>query len=199
MTRVIVLASALLGSVAALGANALLGEIELKAASRVERDAGVWVDGQYVGFVKDLKNSDRLVLVPGAHHVLVKLIGYEDVSSTIVVEPGERTKYRIEMTAVEGLDYPDKDATGKVRISIEPKDAAIFVNDRYVGHVDRFNGAKGMRLKPGAYRFAVALPGYRSFDTEINVRAGQTYEIKTKLQKGPLDEQAPALTADATQ
>lgn len=174
-------------------ANPLLGEVELEPASRAERDAGVWVDGQYVGFVKDLDGSDRLVLVPGDHHVLVKLIGYEDLSSTIVVEPGQRSEYRVELQPVEGLAYPEKDATAKVRMDIEPKDAAIFVNERYVGHVDRFNGPKGMRLAPGSYRFTIALPGYRSFDTELAVRANQTYEVKTTLQEGPLGEQAQVL------
>lgn len=181
----------------AFAANPLLGEVELEAAGRIERNAGVWVDGQYVGFVKDLDGSDRLVLVPGTHQVLVKLIGYEDVSSTIVVEPGTRSQYRVQLQPTEGVEYPDKDATAKVRIDIEPKDAAIFVNDRYVGHVDRFNGPKGMRLEPGTYRFTIALPGYRAFDTELAVRANQTYELKTKLQKGSLDEQAQALTAGA--
>jgi hypothetical protein len=33
----------------ALAANPLLGEVELEAASKAERDAGVWLDGQYVG------------------------------------------------------------------------------------------------------------------------------------------------------
>jgi hypothetical protein len=176
-------------------ANPLLGEVEIEAASKVERDAGVWVDGQYVGFVKNMQGKDRLVLVPGEHRLLFKLVGYRDVSSTIVVEPDTRAAYRVEMSEVENLSYPAKEATAKLRLEIEPEEAAIFVNDRYVGHVDSFNGPRGMRLEPGKYRFTIALPGYQSFDTELNVRANQTYELKTNLQKGPLGEQARGLTA----
>ena len=39
----------------------------------------------------------------------------------------------------------------------------------------------------------IALPGYEAFNTELTVRAGQSYEVKTELQKGSLDEQAAAL------
>jgi hypothetical protein len=179
----------------ALAANPLLGEVELEAASKAERDAGVWLDGQYVGFVRNLHGKGRLVLVPGEHRLLFKLIGFQDVRSTIVVEPDARAKFKVAMQAADNVLYPAKDATAKLRLDVEPEEAAIFVNDRYVGYIDRFNGARGMRLAPGKYRFTIALPGYESFETELNVRANQTYELKTELRKGPLGDQAQALTA----
>jgi len=74
------------------------GEVEIRAASRLERSAGLWLDGQYVGAVGELGGRGRLVLLPGEHELTFKLIGYEDVTSTIVVEPGERQEYRIAMT-----------------------------------------------------------------------------------------------------
>lgn len=174
----------------------LLGEIELDAASRIERDAGVWLDSQYVGFVKDLRGSNRLVLVPGQHELLFKLIGYEDLPMTIAVEPGQAAKYDVSMEPRPGLTYPAKESTARVRIEIEPDDAAIFVNDAFVGHVDRFDGRRGMRIEPGTHRFVVALPGYESFETELTVRANQTYEIKTELSKGRLADQAAQLIAN---
>jgi hypothetical protein len=89
--------------------------------------------------------------------------------------------------------YPDESATAQVRISVKPEEAAIFVNDSYVGHVDRFDGRAGMRLSAGTYRLTIALPGYEAFNTELTLRAGQSYEIKTELPKGRLDAQAAAL------
>ncbi|HEU4619218.1 MAG TPA: PEGA domain-containing protein [Gammaproteobacteria bacterium] len=177
------------------GGSPILGEIEIEPASKVERDAGVWVDGQYVGFVKNLHGSDRLVLVPGEHRLLFKLIGYQDVDETFVVEPGRKAQYRVSMAHASGISYPDKDQTAKVRISVEPEDAAVFVNDSYVGHVDRFDGHKGMRLAPGTYRFKIALPGYQPFETQLTVRAAQAYEIKTKLPKGGFEDQGGELSA----
>jgi hypothetical protein len=35
--------------------NNVLGEIELVGASKVENTSGVWVDGQYVGYLNELK------------------------------------------------------------------------------------------------------------------------------------------------
>ena len=179
----------------AFAANPLQGEVELKAAGKIERNAGLWLDGQYVGFVKDLEGNGKLVLVPGEHKLLFKLIGYEDVTSTIVVEPGSRKQYRVAMLPNPDATYPDESNTAQLRISVKPEEAAIFVNDSYVGHIDRFDGRRGMRLSPGTYRLTIALPGYEAFNNEITVRAGQSYEIKAELPKGTLDEQAAELIA----
>lgn len=179
----------------AFAANPILGEIELEAAGKAERDAGVWVDGQYVGYVKDLKGKGKLVLVPGEHQLQFKLIGYQDVRSTILVEPGAQALYRVAMSEAPDVTYPEKEQTAQLRLSVEPKEAAIFVNGNYVGHVDRFKGRKGMRLAPGTYRFTIALPGYQSFETELTLRASQVYEIKTALPGGSIGDQDGVLTA----
>ena len=179
----------------AMAANPLQGEVELKAAGKIERNAGLWLDGQYVGFVKDLEGNGKLVLLPGEHQLVFKLIGYNDVTSTIVVEPGSSKQYRVAMLPNPNATYPDENNTAQLRISVKPEEAAIFVNDSYVGHIDRFDGRRGMRLSAGTYRLTIALPGYEAFNTEITVRAGQSYEIKAELPKGPLDEQAAELIA----
>lgn len=173
----------------------LLGKVELRAQSRTDRNAGVWLDGQYVGFVRDLRGGDRLVLVPGRHELLFKLVGYKDLPMPIMVEPRQNAEYVVSMEPKPGLTYPAKEDTARVRIDVEPDDAAIFVNEAFVGHVDRFDGRRGMRIEPGTYRFVVALPGYETFQTELTVRANQTYEVKTELSRGRLSEQAAELLA----
>lgn len=190
----ILLAGIFLGmAIGAEAANPVLGEIEVLPATRLENLAGVWVDGQYVGYVKNLRGRGKLVLVPGEHEFIFKLVGYQDLSQSIIVDPGEKVRYRVAMLEEQDLTYPDKAETAKVRILIEPEDAAIFVDDNFVGHVDRFNGFGGMRLKAGTYRFTIALPGYESFETELALRAGQTYEIKTELARGDFADQPEAL------
>ena len=183
---------------AAGAANPLQGEVELHAASKVERNAGVWLDGQYVGFVKDLEGRGKLVLLPGEHELVFKLIGYDDLTSTIDVEPGSRNRYRVAMLPLADATYPEESKTAQLRLAVKPDKAAIFVNDAYVGHIDRFDGRRGMRLSAGTYRLTIALPGYEAFNTELTVRAGQSYELKTDLRKGSLDDRAAALIAGAT-
>jgi hypothetical protein len=175
-------------------ANPLQGEIEIDAASKLERNAGLWLDGQYVGSVGELDGKGRLALVPGEHQLLFKLIGHEDVTSTIVVEPGTRQQYRLAMSPVAGVTYPEKGDTARLRIDVKPEVAAIFINDSFVGRTERFGNRQGMRLSAGTYRVTIALPGYEAFNAELTLRAGQTYEIKTELEKGRLDEQARELT-----
>jgi hypothetical protein len=47
------------------GENKVLGEVELVGASKVENTSGVWVDGQYVGYLSELKGSKKLHSFPG--------------------------------------------------------------------------------------------------------------------------------------
>jgi hypothetical protein len=185
----------LCATLSAYAANPVLGEVELIAASKAERDAGVWVDGQYVGYVRNIRGGGKLVLVPGEHQLEFKLIGHQDVKSTIVVEPGKQAQYRVTMPQNPDLTYPNKAETARLRVSVTPTEAAVFVNDAFVGHVDRFDGANGMRLKAGTYRFTIALPGYQAFETEMTLVAGQNYEIKTNLPQASIEDQASELTA----
>jgi len=43
--------------------TAKTGEVRFTADDQDERDAGVWIDGKYAGYVKELK-GDRKVLLP---------------------------------------------------------------------------------------------------------------------------------------
>ena len=176
------------------GGNPILGEVELSAATRIEKNAGVWVDGQYMGYVRELKGNTNLVLMPGEHQIVIKLAGYADAKDTIVVEPGQKHQYRVELPSDPEALYPDKAQTARLRISVRPATAAVFINDVFAGHVDRFNGRKGARLRAGTHRVKIALPGYRSFETELVLIANQTYEIKTELPAGSITDQAEPLT-----
>jgi hypothetical protein len=188
---------AVIGLGAALAAHAdnpILAEIEIEAASKIERDAGVWLDDQYVGFVKDLEGKGRLVTVPGEHTLRFRLIGHEEVERTVVLEPGEEKQYRLSMAELSDASYPDKAETARVRLDVEPETAAVFVNGKFVGGVDRFAG-RGMRMSAGTYEFTIALPGYKAFETTMTVTSGQTYELKTELPRAGISDQASELTA----
>ena len=66
-----------------------------------------------------------------------------------------------------------------------------------VGHVGEFEGAgRGMLVAPGAHRIKVALPGYQTFETEINALANQKVEVKTELVKGDAAMADPMLKPD---
>ena len=195
MHRALVATTILLIGLVDIGsaANPLLGEVEIRAATRVEKDAGVWLDGQFLGRMRDLKGKSRLVLVPGEHEVLIRLIGYRDTRRTIVVEPGRSHEFVATLEADPNAVYPDPEEIASLKISVEPEEAAVFVNDVYAGHVDQYNGHRGMEMGPGVYKIRIALPGYQAFETELRVLPNQEYEIKTELPKGTIVEQPEGL------
>ncbi len=56
--------------------NQVMGELGFEGKTKVERDSGVWIDGNYVGYLKELNGSKKIMLLPGAHEVIVRQSGY---------------------------------------------------------------------------------------------------------------------------
>jgi len=86
---------------------------------------------------------------------------------------------------------PMPTVTAEVKISVNPSRAAVFLDGQFIGHVGEFQGAgHGLLIAPGEHKIKIALPGYKSFETDINPIANQKVEIKTELQKSeqPLDD-----------
>src|SRR5579864_6396918 len=77
--------------------NQVLGEIELTGASKVEQDSGVWVDGQYLGYLKELHGSKKILLLPGGHEITVRQDGYQDFTQKVTVRPGEKQTISVKM------------------------------------------------------------------------------------------------------
>ncbi len=79
-------------------------------------------------------------------------------------------------------------------MDVNPNRAAVFVDDAFVGHVHEFGGVgRRMLLSPGKHRVKIALPGYRTFETEVNLAPNQKFEIKTDLVKGSITDAGPLI------
>jgi PEGA domain len=168
--------------------NQVLGELRFSGASKVERDSGVWIDGQYVGYLGELKGDKKIILLPGKHQVTVRQAGYKDFARNIVIEPGHKYGLRVAMEKDLRAKYPGADAA-TLKLDINPKRAAVFVDNGYAGHAGDFGGAfHSMELSPGTHRIKVELPGYQTFETEIKLLPGQESEIKTDLLKGSIQQ-----------
>jgi hypothetical protein len=168
---------------AAAQSNEILGEVRFQPENGPAKSAGVWVDGKYVGYINELKGSKKLLLLPGAHDISVREAGYRSVDQRIEVEPKAVQILRVSLAKDPRAQYPTVSA--EVRLSIDPDRAAVFVDDQFAGHAHEFGGGgRAMLLSPGKHRIKITLPGYQSFETEIEVRANQRYDIKTQLPKG---------------
>src|ERR1700732_5092299 len=85
---VLAFASVLTTSVNARNSD-VLGEVQFEGKTNIDKTSGVWVDGQYVGYLKELKASKKILLLPGEHTISVRQNGYQDFSQTDVFHPGE--------------------------------------------------------------------------------------------------------------
>jgi hypothetical protein len=172
--------------------NQVMGELQFSSVTKVERDSGVWIDGQYVGYLKELKGNKKILLLPGDHEISVRQAGYKDFTKNIVVEPGHVQPFPVKMERQPKAQYPAANAA-TLKLNITPERAAVFVDDGYIGHASDFGGAfHSMLVIPGKHRIKIELPGYQTFETEINLLARQKFEVKTKLVRGSI-EQAGAL------
>src|SRR5580658_2392321 len=77
--------------------NRVMGEIQFEGRSKIERTSGVWVDGEYVGYLKELKGSKKVLLLPGEHVITVRQNGYQDFTEKIAVQPGQKQVIRVAM------------------------------------------------------------------------------------------------------
>ena len=163
-------------------------ELKFVAHNKAEKTAGVWVDGQYVGFVKELTGDKKIVLLPGKHDVMVRQAWYKDYVEQVIT--GARTNQRDQRLALVQRPHPTtREATGELKISATPTRAAVFVDNQFAGHVDEFDGAgKAMLLTPGRHSVRVALPGYLPFETVVDLRPHQKLKIQTELVKGSITE-----------
>jgi hypothetical protein len=94
---VLFLVSALLLVPAMYAENEVMGEIQFEGKSHVEKTSGVWVDGEYVGDLKELKGSKKVLLLPGEHVITVRQDGYQNFTQRVVLQPGEKEVERVAM------------------------------------------------------------------------------------------------------
>jgi hypothetical protein len=170
--------------------NDVMGEIQFVGASKIEKTSGVWIDGQYLGFLKELKGSKKVLLLPGEHEITVRQAGYRDFSQKVLLEPGQKHVVSVAMQKDETATYPE--TTAEIKLSVSPNRAAVFIDEKFVGHVDEFDGpGQALLVAPGKHRLSITLPGYQPFETEVNLLANQKFQLKTDLFKGSILQAGP--------
>jgi hypothetical protein len=110
--------------------------------------AGVFIDGKYVGPARNFGFARKYALPAGEHEIKLAEPRYEEFVTKITVEPGKTTKLSQNMKALQLAQPP----FGRLRTISKDKFAAVYVNGRYMGHVDEFsNPMQGLQLNPGEY------------------------------------------------
>jgi PEGA domain len=160
------------------------GEVRFTADDQDERDAGVWIDGKYAGYVKELKGDRKVLLSPGEHDFLIRQAGYKDFTKKIVVAADQPQTIAVVLEENPKMTYPGSDAA-QLRLDIQPKRAAVFVDGSYMGHGGDFGGRfHSMLVSPGKHHIKVTLGGYKPYETDIDELASSKTQMKIVLEKG---------------
>jgi hypothetical protein len=161
-----------------------VGEVRFTADDQDERDAGVWIDGKYAGYVKELKGDRRVLLPTGEHEILIRQAGYKDFTKKIAVEADQPQTIAVVLEENPKLTYPGNDAA-QLRLDIQPKRAAVFVDGSYMGHGGDFGGRfHSMLVSPGKHHLKVTLDGYKPYETDIDELASSKSQLKIVLEQG---------------
>jgi PEGA domain len=175
--------------------NQIMGELAFVATTKAEKTAGVWVDGQYVGFVKELKDDKKLLLLPGEHDIAVRQTGYFELTAKIVAEPAKKTIMTVRLEKNPQAQFSA--VTGEIKLEVTPERAAVFVDGHFAGTVNQFRGAgRAMLIAPGNHHIKIDLVGYQPFETDVTLLAKQKITVKTDLAPGTVQQADPAVKHD---
>ena len=166
--------------ICAQNTNQVLGQVNFEGKTNIDKSSGVWIDSQYLGYVSELKDNKKVLLVPGKHEIVIRQVGYKDVTESIEVNPGSTTVVNVRMQ--KDPNAVSSNVTGEVKLQVTPDRAAVFVDGKYAGYVHQFGGVKrAMLIAPGQHHIKIELPGYHDFETDIVVQANQKVTVKTVL------------------
>src|SRR5713226_9341137 len=116
LVSLVSLSSLFIGLPTARPHDKIMGQIQFVGATKVARTSGVWVDGQYIGYLGELKGSSSLRLLPGEHEILVRQAGYEDFNRKVTVEPGGTVEVHAAMERDTRFQFPEGKTSAEIRL-----------------------------------------------------------------------------------
>jgi hypothetical protein len=73
---------------------------------------------------------------------------------------------------------------GRLRFEVEPDDAAVYLDDRYVGTAEELGGlTRGLRVMPGRHTVTVVRPGYETKTVDFESKPGRAIDVVIELEK----------------
>jgi PEGA domain len=164
--------------------DAKMGEVVFTVDNQAERDAGVWIDGKYAGYVKELKGDRKVMLSPGEHEITIRQAGYKEIDEKINLAAGGTEAIAVVLEENPKMTYPAANAA-EYRLDIRPKRAAVFVDGHYMGHGGDFGGHfHSMLVAPGKHQIKVSLDGYKTYETSIDAVASTKTQMAIDLEPG---------------
>jgi hypothetical protein len=93
-----------------------------------------------------------------------------------------------EREAVEDRWSPNEDRpapsdvapSGRLRLSIRPDDASVYVDGAFRGSARE---ASELKLAPGRHRIEIVRPGFRTVEREVDVDPDDTTDVSVELER----------------
>ena len=137
--------------------------------------AGVFVDGKYLGPAANFRIARTYAVASGEHEVKLADPRYEELTTKVTIKAGKKTTIHETLKELP----PAKPPFGTLRTENNDKFAAVYVNDRYMGHVDEFsNSAQGLMLNPGEYTVKVVPVSGSPITQTVKIEADKTVIVK---------------------
>lgn len=74
--------------------------------------------------------------------------------------------------------------TTRLRLTVEPSDAAVYVDNKFVGTAEEVNSLeRGIAVSPGKHTVTVSRPGMRERNSDIEVAEGETGRLEVSLSR----------------
>ena len=166
-------------SILLLACGAAIGQPKDTAYLKTKVDpgqAGVFVDGKYIGPARNFGIARKYALPAGQHQIKLVDPRYEEVSTTVDLKAGKTTDVAQTLKALP----PAKGPFGMIHTDCPDKFAAVYVNDRFYGHAGEFNNSMQALLLPaGEYKVRIEpVSGGTPVNQTIKLEAGKTVIVK---------------------
>ena len=80
--------------------------------------------------------------------------------------------------------YSSRDDDGAVRIKVKPRDASVYVDGYYVGHVDDYDGVfQRLHLATGPHRLEIRAQQYESLMVDVRIDPDQTITYRGEMRR----------------
>jgi hypothetical protein len=150
-------------------------------ASGKPGNAGVFVNGKYIGPATRFTVPEKYSVPAGEIEVIFRDPRYEEYKTKVTVTAGKTTKVKFKLTKLPEPQPP----FGTLRlgggvpesyISVAAGDTgAVYINDKFYGYCDELNNkGSGLLLKPGTYDVYIDSPTYGQIRQKVTVEANQT-------------------------
>jgi hypothetical protein len=140
--------------------------------------AGVFVDGKYLGPASNFRITRTYVVPVGDHELSLRDPRHQDYTTKITIQAGKTNvvSYTLPPTPLA------KPPFGVLKIAAGSKYDAVYVNGKFMGHVDEFDGPnEGLLLNPGEYEVKVvpasAAPPH---EEKIKIETNRTTVVRVK-------------------